>query len=278
MSELVLITLPIGNLDDITLRARNALNQIKSYYAEDTRVFKETLKALEINFQTYDIDSFHEHSESKLDKIIGRLKNGEVIGLVSDAGSPVISDPAYPLIKKCLENNIPIKTCPGVSSVLVALEVSGLPTNPFHYWGFIGRSSGERKNFFEKLSSINGTHIFFESPHRMLETLKDFFEIFPNEEIILARELTKKFEEVVRVNHQSFINNKDELMIKGEFVLLFNNERNSNSVLSKDLAAEIENYIDNGGNLKTLAKIFSKILDRDTKEIYSRLNQSKQNS
>jgi 16S rRNA (cytidine1402-2'-O)-methyltransferase len=276
LSSLILVTLPIGNKEDITLRALEVLKSKSVFYAEDTRVFKEHLKSFEIQYSNKEIDSFHDHSEDKIGRIISRIINGEDIVLVSDAGSPVISDPAYPLIKKAIENKIEIKSCPGVTSVITALELSGLSSNPFHYWGFLGRTKGDKKSFFKSLELIAGTHIFFESPHRMIESLEIYFDVFPDKEIILARELTKKFEEVVRLNKEKFLKEKSSLVIKGEFVALFNQEYASNERVSDDIKFEVNEFLDKGGNTKKLAKIFAKILDRDTREIYSQMIHKKE--
>ena len=147
MSSLTLVSLPIGNIKDITLRAIEALRSGDCFYAEDTRVFKKLLNSLEIEYSSKFIDSFHEHSEGKIKNITEKIQAGTRVYLVSDAGSPVISDPAFPLLKKMREEGIEIKTIPGVTSVVTALELSGLPPRPFHFWGFISRSKNERKDF-----------------------------------------------------------------------------------------------------------------------------------
>lgn len=275
MSSINLITLPIGNKNDITLRALAALKKFHSFYAEDTRVFKELLKELEIDFSNKEIDSFHDHSKEKIEKIIAKVKSGIEVAIVSDAGSPIISDPAYPLINEAIKNDIEIKTYPGVTSVITALELSGLPSNPFHFWGFIGRSDADRKNFFKELNSIRGTHIFFESPHRILDTVKIFFEVEESGELVVTRELTKTYETVARIKKDDLVNLEKIITNKGEFVVLFHVDKNSVKKLDDDLILEVENFINDGGNTKKLAKIFAKILDKDTKEIYSKLTQSK---
>ena len=131
MSELILVTLPIGNMGDITIRALDALKNEKTFYAEDTRVFKELLNNLGISYQDKFIDSFHDQSVGKLEVIISKIKSGEKVYLVSDAGSPMVSDPAYPLLKRLVEEDIKIKTLPGVTAVVAALELSALPPNPY---------------------------------------------------------------------------------------------------------------------------------------------------
>ncbi len=273
MSDLTLVTLPIGNLADITKRALGALESGKTFYAEDTRVFKELLGALGISYQDKFIDSFHDQSVGKIDVIISKIKNGEAVYLVSDAGSPMVSDPAYPLLRKLIEEGISIKTLPGVTAVTTALELSALPPNPFHFWGFIGRTKGERKDLFKSLSAVAGTHIFFESPHRVFETIESFFEIHQDKTLVIARELTKTYESVYRVTKSDLDNIRSIVVDKGEFVLLFHNEKASLTSLNQEEVMELaRDYLENGGSPKKLAKIFSKILNQDTKSIYDQLS------
>lgn len=275
MSSLTLVTLPIGNIKDITLRALEVLKSGEYFYAEDTRVFKKLLEALEIDYSSKFIDSFHEHSDGKINSIAEKIHSGITIYLVSDAGSPMISDPAYPLLKKMKEEGIEIKTIPGVTSVVTALELSGLPPQPFHFWGFISRSKNERKDFFLELAMIPGTHIFFESPHRIFETIQSFFEALPSEEIIITRELTKVFESVYRIKKENLLDIEQIIMNKGEFVALFHVENDKRSPMkNSDVIEMTKEFLEGKGGNKKLAKIFSKILGIDTKIIYDQLSRS----
>lgn len=273
MSELTLVTLPIGNLADITKRAFSALENGKTFYAEDTRVFKELLGALGISYQDKFIDSFHDQSVGKIDVIVEKIRNGEAVYLVSDAGSPMVSDPAYPLLRKLIEEGISIKTLPGVTAVTTALELSALPPNPFHFWGFIGRTKGERRDLFKSLSGIVGTHIFFESPHRVFDTIESFFEVHQDKTLVIARELTKTYESVYRVTKDDLSNIRSIVVDKGEFVLLFHNEKASSTSMNQEEVFELaKDYLENGGSTKKLAKIFSKIIGQDTKTVYDQLS------
>lgn len=273
MSELTLVTLPIGNLADITKRAMEALEKGKTFYAEDTRVFKELLGALGISYQDKFIDSFHDQSVGKIDIILSKLKNGEAVYLVSDAGSPMVSDPAYPLLKKLIEEGVGVRTLPGVTAVTTALELSALPPNPFHFWGFIGRTKGERRDLFKSLSSVVGTHIFFESPHRVFETIDSFFEVHSDKTLVIARELTKTYESVYRVTKNDLDNIRSIVVDKGEFVLLFHNDKASMTSLNQEEVMElVKDYLENGGSTKKLAKIFSKVLGQDVKTVYDQLS------
>lgn len=273
MSELILITLPIGNLKDITLRALETLKSEKIFYAEDTRVFKQALESHGISYHDKSIDSFHDQSVGKIDTVLKKLNEGVNVCLVSDAGSPIVSDPAYPLIKKLIEEGHAVRTVPGVTSVITALELSALPPHPFHFWGFIGRSKNERRDFFIELGAVYGTHLFFESPHRLFETIEGFFEIFPDKQLVVTKELTKTFETVYRITKNDLPKLSEIIVDKGEFVVLFHNESSKgNSVEFKELQSMINDYLEQGGGPKKLAKIFAKALGTDTKTIYDQLN------
>lgn len=273
MSSLTLVSLPIGNLKDITVRAIEALRNGEHFYAEDTRVFKKLLESLEIDYTSKFIDSFHEHSEGKIKTIVEKIQSGLTVHLVSDAGSPLISDPAYPLLKKMKDEGIEIKTIPGVTSVITALELSGLPPQPFHFWGFISRSKNERKDFFLELSLLSGTHIFFESPHRIFETVESFFSALPDGELVITRELTKMFESVYRINKDNVSEIEVLVKDKGEFVALFHVENTKNSpVTNNELVEMVNDYLYAKPGTKKLAKIFSKILGVETKKIYDQLS------
>jgi len=270
-----LITLPIGNNKDITLRALEALTIGKCFYAEDTRVFKKLLENQNIDYADKFIDSFHDHTIGKIDIIIDKIRSGVHVYLVSDAGSPVISDPAFPLLKKIREFGIEIKTVPGVTSVIAALELSALPPHPFHFWGFIARTKGEKKNFFKDLEEITGTHLFFESPHRLLETVAIFFENFPEGELVVTREITKVYESVYRIKNIDLANLEKIIIEKGEFVILFHVDKKAQaSMKSSEISKLVHDYLEGKGGTKKLAKIFAKILDSDNKVIYDQLVRS----
>lgn len=274
MSGLVLIGLPIGNYKDITLHALEELRAGKYFYAEDTRVFKALLEHFEISYSEKFIDSFHDHSGNKINAIIEQMKNGQDVYLVSDAGSPVISDPAYPLLKRVQEEKFSIKTVPGITSVVTALELSALPPHPFHFWGFIGRTKNERINYFSSTLTIKGTHLFFESPHRVYETIGTFFEVNPEGELVIAKELTKKFETVVTLKKSDLPRMQELVVNKGEFVLLFHVEAIEDKLINTEVKELVNDFLDNGGGTKKLAKIFSKILGEDSKIIYNKLKET----
>lgn len=270
MSGILLITLPIGNNEDLTPRAKNGLQNSTIIYAEDTRVLREFCRHNDINLSDKTVHSFHDHSDEKTLNSIGEIMKQEEIALVSDAGSPIISDPCFPLVKKALELGLNIRTLPGVSSVTTALEVSGLPPSPFHFHSFIPRDKGKRLNFFDECKSIYGTHIFFEGVSRVVKSIDDLVQVFPEESFCIARELTKTHESVYRFDATSWEQIKPELILKGEFVILFTNSNKNNSSSSKALEFATE-IIEKGAHPKKLSKLLSEISGISSKEIYQKL-------
>lgn len=273
MAKLTLLGLPIGNAEDITLRGLQALKEGVFFLAEDTRNLSKLMQHLEIDSKSKQIESFHEHNKQRIDDFVEKMKGGQSYFLVSDAGSPIISDPAYPLVRSCLEAGIEVETLPGVSAVTVALELSGLAPCPFHFHGFLPRGERDILQKFEQWSSVVGTHIFFESPHRLMETLSSLELHFPECQVVVARELTKRFESVYRFRAGELQN--QEIKAKGEVVLLihFETDQQEKKFIDGKLIELVENYIDGKRGPKLLAKIFSKLLDQKSSDIYQRMVQ-----
>lgn len=268
MGKIILLNTPIGNLSDITVRVREALEKGENFAAEDTRSFKDLLNHLGITVAGKRIVSLHDQSESRdLEKILSMAESGDVY-VASEAGSPIISDPAYPLICAAIERGIEVESYSGVSSPIMALELSGLPPLPFQFHGFLPRESGKRQKIFSALGG--GTHIFFEAPTRIEDTLDDLAESRPGVKVALVRELSKKFQEVRRFNINDWEEVKKDLMVKGEFVLLFHCPDSKTSDF-KELTGLAQEILVKGAGPKILAKLLSSILDRPTKEIYSEL-------
>ncbi|MBQ5652086.1 MAG: 16S rRNA (cytidine(1402)-2'-O)-methyltransferase, partial [Peptococcaceae bacterium] len=193
---LYLCATPIGNLQDITLRVLETLKTVDLVACEDTRKTLQLLNHFEISKP---VTSYYEHNKmSKGDVIIQQLKDGKNIALVSDAGMPGISDPGYDLVQQCLAEDIPFTVLPGAVAAVTGLVLSGLPTDRFSFEGFIPRQKKERLQYFQNLVQEERTMIFYESPHRLEDTLKTLIEVFPDRPMAAARELTKKFEEIVR--------------------------------------------------------------------------------
>ena len=215
---LYIVSTPIGNLEDITLRAVRILKEVDFIAAEDTRHTGLLLRHFGIQKP---LTSYFEGNElKKKEWILSRLNQGDRIALVSDAGTPGISDPGFRLIQVAIENLIPIVPIPGPSAVITALSVSGLPTDAFLFKGFLPHKSKKRKDLLKQLEETKETLIFYESPHRLNETLKDILDILGDREIVLTRELTKIYEEILRGKVSEIQNQITKRKIKGEITLI----------------------------------------------------------
>ena len=241
-SGLYLISLPIGNSKDITLRALDYLSNVDEIYCEDTRV---TNKILSIHKIKKELKTYHDHNGSKIRPIIlEKIKNGKSVGLVSDAGTPLISDPGYKLVSDAIANNLYVTSAPGVSSPIAALTMSGLPTNNFLFLGFLPIKAQQRKNILKNIKNLKSTIIIFESAKRINKTLIELKTILGNRRIALCREMTKRFEEVVTGNLDELTNTMAQKKIKGEIVLVLDglqvNEETIN--LEKFINSQNQNY------------------------------------
>ncbi|SET23497.1 16S rRNA (cytidine1402-2'-O)-methyltransferase [Natronincola peptidivorans] len=216
--KLYICPTPIGNLEDITLRALRILKEVDSIAAEDTRHTLKLLRHYEIQKP---LTSYHEHNETtKSQHLMDKLLRGETIALVSDAGMPGISDPGELLIKKCIKAGIAVEVLPGASAAILALVASGLDTKHFSFEGFLHRDKKKKKERLEKIKGEDRTLVFYEAPHRIKETLKVMIELLGNRKAVVARELTKKYEEFIRGSLQEIHQHFQENPPKGEMVLL----------------------------------------------------------
>lgn len=216
--KLYICPTPIGNLEDMTYRTIRILNEVDLIAAEDTRHSLKLLNHFEISKP---LTSYHEHNkDSKGGYLINKLLDGENIALISDAGMPGISDPGEEIIKEAIENNIEVEVLPGATASITALVGSGLNTSKFAFEGFLDRDKKTRRAQLEDVKEERRTIIFYESPHRLKDTLKDMLKILGNRKIALNRELTKKYQEVIREDIETAINIFDEKEVKGEFVLI----------------------------------------------------------
>lgn len=218
LGTLYVVATPIGNLEDITLRALRVLKEVPLVAAEDTRVTRTLFKVHDIHTP---LASFHEFtSPRRRGRLVDRLEDGDV-ALVTDAGTPAVSDPGYPLIRDALSAGHDVVPIPGASSVLAALMVAGLPTNAFCFEGFLPRTSNARRRLFSKHADSDKTLVVFESPYRVLAALKDLQDALgPERQVALGRELTKRFEEVFRGSVAAALEHFSEHAPRGEFTLV----------------------------------------------------------
>jgi len=215
--HLFVVGTPIGNLEDITLRAISTLQNVDLILAEDTRNSKKLLSAHNINTKMM---SYHEHSNEKETKrIISLLLDGKNLALISDAGTPTISDPGYGLIRDCIKKEIRIIPIPGASAITTAMSVSGLPSDSFTFYGFLPQKKGRIKKIKELLN-VDNTIILFESPFRLEKTLNQLKEYLGNRSVVIGRELTKLYEEIIRGNLDDVIKYFSKSKVKGEIVIM----------------------------------------------------------
>lgn len=218
MSKLFLVPTPIGNLADFTFRAVDVLQSVDLILCEDTRTSGKLLKHYEIGKPLY---AYHQHNEHKVaERLVDRLKAGESMALITDAGTPAISDPAFLLVRNCIEHQVPIETLPGATAFVPALVNSGIPCEKFVFEGFLPHKKG-RQTRLKLLSEESRTTIFYESPHRLLKTLNQFKEFFGADRLVaVCRELTKIHEETVRGTVEEVINYYENNVLKGEIVII----------------------------------------------------------
>ncbi len=216
--SLYIVSTPIGNREDITLRALRILKEVDLIAAEDTR--HTILLLRHFGIQTPLTSYFEGNEFKKKEFILSKLKQGHRVALVSDAGTPGISDPGFRLIQTAIENQIPIIPIPGPSAVIAALSVSGLPTDAFLFKGFLPHKSKKKRDLLTQLEDVRETLIFYESPHRLSETLNDIFDILGDREMVLTRELTKVYEEVIRGKVSEIQTQIGERKLKGEITLV----------------------------------------------------------
>lgn len=245
---LYLVPTPIGNLEDMTFRAIRILKEADVIAAEDTRNTKKLCNYFEIDTP---LVSYHEHNKLKSGpQLIERMKNGETIALVSDAGMPCISDPGYEVMVQALAANIPVIPLPGANAALTGLIASGIAPQPFLFYGFLSRGKKERKEELNQLKVHTSTLIFYEAPHRLKDTLKAMQEVLGNRGIVLTRELTKKFEEFIRTTIDDAIEWAQNNEIRGEFCLIVEGNEQSETSDEKDwwedldIKAHVEHYME----------------------------------
>ena len=269
LGTLYIVSTPIGNLNDISLRAIDVIRSSDYLYAEDTRNTKKLLKFINLKVKS---KSFHEHNEHKASQeIIENLKEGKIVSIVSDAGTPVISDPGYKLIQICLKENIKYTLIPGPSSVLSSLVMSGLSPNRFSFYGFIPRKAGDQNRFFETLSNDLKTSIVFESPKRIKKTLINLQKfVGKNRKISLCKEMTKIHEDVFRGKISEIIKDieNDQINLKGELVLVIEGADNK---IDLNISSQIKKEFLSKLSASDSAKLISMLTGKNKRDIYKKL-------
>lgn len=269
---LYLVATPIGTLADITLHALEVLKGVDVIACEDTRVSQKLLNHYGVEAKIF---SYHEHNATKVrPKLIQMLEEGQSIALVSDAGTPLIADPGYQLVKACYEKSIAVTSLPGPCSPIVALTLSGLPTDRFCFAGFIPTKSQARQTFFEQFTPQHGTLIFFETAKRLLASLQDMHEVWLDAQICVARELTKKFEEVQTGTLTELIQHYEKVGApRGEVVVLVDSRTFSqpdNSRIDELLAIVLEKT-----SVRDGVDLVASVTDLSRRDVYQRALQVK---
>ncbi len=251
-SGLYIVSLPIGNSKDITLRAIDCLQNVDEIYCEDTRVTNKILSIYKIN---RGLKNYHDHNGEKVrPQIIKKIKDGKSIALVSDAGTPLISDPGYKLVSELKDNDLYVTAVPGVSSPITALTLSGLPTNNFYFLGFLPTKIQPRRNLLEDVKTLKTTIIIFETANKINKTLKDLIDILGNRKIAICREMTKKFEEVITGNIEYVAKEIALKKLKGEIVIVLYSDKQKDEEINLE---EIINSFKGEYRPSELAKIIS---------------------
>ena len=272
-NKLYLVPTPIGNLKDITLRALEVLKGVDIIAAEDTR---QTLKLLNHYEIKKTLISYHKHNEqSKGEEIIDLLKQGKSVAIVTDAGTPGISDPGAVVVRKCIDENIPFEVLTGATAITTALVYSGIDTSSFVFKGFIPRETKQRKVFLEEIKSYTDTIIIYESPYRVKNTLITLKECLGNRQVALCRELTKLYEEIKRGTIDELLEDIQDKIIKGEFVIVIEGktyeeiaEENKEKWDNMTISEHIIKYMTQGMSKKEAMKLVSKDRGMPKSEVY----------
>lgn len=267
-----LVSTPIGNLEDLSSRGLLALKEADLIVAEDTRVTQKLCGLFEVEFKEKKMLAFHEHNQEMMNSLLEEIEQASFPIIVSDAGSPVLSDPAFPIVKGWIARGFQVESIPGPSAVTMAVELSGLPPIPFEFSGFLPRKKEALIKHFQALES-GKTYVFFESPHRILESLEQLCTTRKEAKIFVGRELTKKFEEHWHFHASEWSQIKDSIKAKGEFVLALNIEGVSSVKNTSRFEEMAETYLKKS-TPKNLAKLLSEITGKKTSDIYEVLTRN----
>ncbi len=262
---LYIVATPIGNLEDLTFRALRILKEVDLIAAEDTRHSRKLLDHYGISTA---VTSYHEHNEkSKAPRLIEKMQSGERVALISDAGTPLLSDPGYRLVQEAIRAGIPVSPVPGPSALIAALSASGLPAESFAFEGFLPAKKRERREKLESLRAEPRTLVFYEAPHRLKESLEDIVAIFGNREMVLAREISKVHEEFLRGPGVDLIAQIVGREVRGELTLVIAGAT-AETAASEEIAAEIRKLKDSGMRVKEIAALLGEKYSVAKREVY----------
>ena len=261
---LYLIATPIGNMEDITYRAINVLKSVSVIFSEDTRVTNQLLSYYNIKNK---LISSHQYNEKEnIDKLLKYLNDGQDVGLVTDRGTPIISDPGYYLAQAAINNDYNVVSIPGATAFVSALITSNIEAQPFTFIGFLNSKQSKRRKELENLKNHKYTLIFYESPHRLIDTLNDMLKIMGNRNIAISREITKKFEEIYRGSISDVINELE--VVKGEFVIVLEGNKDVNDFSNLSILKHVDLYIKNGYDSKEAIKKVAHERKLNKNEVY----------
>ncbi|MDD6212233.1 MAG: 16S rRNA (cytidine(1402)-2'-O)-methyltransferase [Clostridiales bacterium] len=274
--KLFLCATPIGNLEDITLRVLNTLKEVDLIAAEDTRHSRILLDHYGINTP---LTSYHEHNKyEKAEILVKKMQEGTKIALITDAGTPAISDPGEVLVRQCLDAGIPVTSLPGACACITALTMSGLSSRRFVFEAFLPADKKERREVLEHLKKEHRTVVFYEAPHHLKKTLKEFLDVLGNRKLVICRELTKKFEERVETTLEDALAWYETEEPRGEYVLLLEGRsleelkgETARSFESLTLTEHLQTYLDQGLDKKEAMKRMAKDRNCSRRDIYQGL-------
>lgn len=261
-----LIPTPIGNMEDITLRAINTLKKVEVIFSEDTRVTGILLKSLDIKKKLISSHNFNESKNEK--KILEYLSNGFDVGIVTDRGTPIISDPGYELVKIAIRHHYNVIGLPGATALIPALITSGLSPMPFYFYGFLNSKDSKREKELEEMKEIKATMIFYESPHRLVDTLNAMEKILGNRNISISREISKRYEEIYRGTIREV---RDELIeVKGEIVMVVEGQKEKKNFDHIDILDHVNQFIEKGYSSKEAIKEVAHLRGLNKNEVYQK--------
>lgn len=264
--SLYIVATPIGNLEDITLRALRVLKEVDLIAAEDTRRTKKLLA--HYNISTPLTSYYDEIEREKAAELVKQLENGKNIALVSDAGTPTLSDPGFRLVREAIRAGAPVVPAPGASALLAVLSASGLPTDRFVFEGFLPAKRRERREKLQEVAQEPRTLVFYEAPHRLRETLADMLEIFGDRDAVFGREVTKAYEEFVRGSLSAALAAVERKEPRGEITLAVAGFAGETSSIDAKIRNEIANLLKQGLRVKEIAEILGEKFDYPKKDIY----------